>query len=302
MERSPEYLYRYTNIGALRYMLLPPHTIRFNPLTLMDDKTEMLSRTRDMKGVRLTKDEGQFMMISCWTDMEQECLKMYRDYCNPNDHGIRIRMPVNPFSLTENKLSLDMNNDFPELVNLTADALAFHFGREIPLEEIQSAKAKMKTEAPDFYQAIAEKEDEIAHRIISCMTRDVDKLLIQMKYTDSIDKLIPTVITVRPNISYGIYEHFGMNKDTSWAWQREWRYVLWFNRFIKGHIKVDGSAESYSLPFDHYDLILDMEKLKEMEITLSPMISSEARDEVEEIVGKSGLHIPVINSQLACDS
>ena len=40
----------------------------------------------------------------------------------------------------------------------------------------------------------------------------------------------------------------------------------------------------YDLPFDYYDLILDEEKIKDMQVLLSPVISEEAKNKAEQIV------------------
>lgn len=57
-----------------------------------------------------------------------------------------------------------------------------------------------------------------------------------------------------------------------------------FRMLTPGIRHDDGTIDLYDLPFEYYDLILDDEKIKDMQIMLSPVISDEAKEKAEQIV------------------
>ena len=62
-----DYLYHYTSLENLA-LILKNRTIRFSPLSKVDDLQE--SRSRDLKNV------GRFVFVSCWTDEKEESIPM----------------------------------------------------------------------------------------------------------------------------------------------------------------------------------------------------------------------------------
>lgn len=87
MCNNPQFLYHYTSIKTLAY-ILKNRTIKFNSLSHVDDLTEC--QTQDLH------DFGKYCYVSCWTDKETEDIPMWIMYAQKG-HGIRIRMKCNPF-------------------------------------------------------------------------------------------------------------------------------------------------------------------------------------------------------------
>ena len=54
-----------------------------------------------------------------------------------------------------------------------------------------------------------------------------------------------------------------------------------------GKIKSDGKIELYKLPFDYYDLKLDSEKLKSLDIVTSLVITEEALKKLNAVLKKN---------------
>lgn len=84
----PNYLYHYTSINTLA-LILKNKTFRFNSLNNMDDYDEVNI---------LDKKLGKYSFISCWTDLADESIPMWKMYSN-NLAGVRIRMPIFPFEV-----------------------------------------------------------------------------------------------------------------------------------------------------------------------------------------------------------
>lgn len=75
------YLYHYTTVEALA-MILSTKTIRFSPLSDLDDLQE--EQTKDIP------DIGKTVFVSCWTDDSMESIPMWNMYSDMKA-GIRIR-------------------------------------------------------------------------------------------------------------------------------------------------------------------------------------------------------------------
>lgn len=86
MGKSPLYLYHYTSINTLGFILMN-RSFRFNSLKNMDDYDEVKIHNMDL---------GQYCYVSCWTDEEEESIPMWKMYSD-NLRGIRIRLPIFPF-------------------------------------------------------------------------------------------------------------------------------------------------------------------------------------------------------------
>lgn len=294
----PKYLYRYTDADSLEYMLLGEHTIRFNPLTKMDDKQEQMSRYENRIGVHVTANIGNFFFINSWTDNEEEDVRMYENYGNANRRGIRIKMPVNPFSKEKNNLCMDINGKFATAVALISDVLEERYGCECDLFIHKKYMQKLSIDDPVMHKRLCQVCDSLMRSSVSCMTRDVDKLLVKVNYTENDNYVIPTVQHVYGTQGWSDFSAFGRYKSPGrWAYQREWRYMLAFSMTLVGRNTGD-RLEWYPLPFNHFDLKLDDKKLQEMEITLSPFISDDGRKKVQEIVSRSGMDIPIYESAL----
>ena len=84
---TPEYLYHYTSVQSLA-MILSSRTMRFSPLTVLDDLQE--AQTADVAEI------GRSVYISSWTSEDKESIPMWNMYSGM-DSGIRIKALALPF-------------------------------------------------------------------------------------------------------------------------------------------------------------------------------------------------------------
>lgn len=80
-------LYHYTDLQTLA-LILNNQTIRFSPLTRLDDPQE-----KETAGV---PNFGQSIFVSCWTQSKTESIPMW-DMYSSLENGVRISLPHDPF-------------------------------------------------------------------------------------------------------------------------------------------------------------------------------------------------------------
>lgn len=275
----PQYLYHYTSVDTLE-LILSNRTFRFNPLTVMDDRQEQWNAHGTA--------HGHFWFISSWTEAEDEIKEMWTQYCKPDaTRGVRIKLPINPFSETENKLGTSYKESLAALFNIW-NKYFWKYYRKIPkdYDENQILSQKLINEYPEVKSAIAKEMDELMHTTVMCYPDNVNKLLRKVEYTDEKSKLMPVTVSNYKGMFFEDDSDYCRYKNTSWAWQREWRYAVHFQMQTPGKIKSGGKIELYKLPFDYYDMKLDSEKLKRLEIVTSPVISEEALKKLNAVLKK----------------
>ncbi len=287
-----DYLFHYTTIDVLE-LILKNRTIRFNALFKMDDWQEQYSAHGPA--------QGRHYFISSWTSQEAENPRMWREYCRPDpSRGVRLKLAVNPFSKTENNLQFPVPSEmalmhknrmkieqaifrcYPEV---RQDAFAGFDG----LMAFRRYKEKLLKEHPDIARRLIADSEEAQRNFTITNNWDVDKLLHSVQYTDDPTKLFPTMYHKYENQLFGTFQDFCLHKNTSWAWQSEWRYILSFHRMRAFRRKKDNALQWYDVPFDHYDLKLDPVKLAKLEITTSPNISADAADKLRTLLEQ---HLP----------
>jgi hypothetical protein len=85
--KSPQFLYHYTNVESLAY-ILSTKKIRFSCLSNVDDIND--GENPHFSHLR------NFYFVSCWTDLEQESIPFWNMYTKDMS-GVRIKLPVRPF-------------------------------------------------------------------------------------------------------------------------------------------------------------------------------------------------------------
>lgn len=282
-----DYLFHYTSVDVLE-LILKNRTIRFNPLYKMDDQQEQYSAHGSA--------QGSHYFISSWTAEEAEIPNMWRDYCKPKpENGVRLRLPVNPFSKKENNLNtpvpaemivarrnrekiiLAILDNYPETTRDMFEGFEgmLCFGKY---------KEKLKKDFPMISQKLIEASEQLMREMTIAECRDVDKLLCQVHYTDDPRKIYPQLYHSYQGQLFGTFSDYGRFKNTYWKWQKEWRYILAFYKMTAFRKHANGKLEWYPLSFDHYDLKLDPDKLKELQITTSPVISDESKKKLDSIL------------------
>lgn len=81
-------LYHYCSVETFE-LIMRNKTFRFSSLGVVDDMEE--SMTSDYE------DIGKICFVSCWTDLEQESVEMWRTYTG-GVNGVRIGLPKFFFS------------------------------------------------------------------------------------------------------------------------------------------------------------------------------------------------------------
>lgn len=254
----PKVLHHYTNIEALA-LILKNKTIRFNSLDNMDDLQE--KESIDAKNI------GKTTFVSSWTEIEEESIPMWKMYSSMKS-GVRITMKANPFKLRP----IDEGLEELDLPNVRIEKNDMAFKVLIPVAEMIK---KHFAVAPNCFEG----------------------LLLKVEYVNDDNKLYPAVLCYEDGNSIIDYSPIGKYKNTSWSFQREWRYRL---RMISHDILQTPEEQNKSLkvvfqnvvdgkyiqPFTHYDMQLDENAFSEMIVTMSPQISAGNRVIVSDLIEK----------------
>lgn len=257
-----EYLYHYTSIETLA-LILKNRSIRFQSLDKMDDLQEQL--VSDIKNI------GQFCFVSSWTDNAEESIPMWNMYASLH-LGVRIKMRRNPFKLYKNtaeEISKVFNISYNDE---SKDMSKIAFESYIPFSEMIDK---------DFFSAQSMQDD----------------LLHEIKYTDDKSKLYP-VLLKDDGCCFSIsLNSLGRYKNLHWKFQREWRYILNFIPFHFNQTQSQTMLDFKSIinkmklglenqPFPYYDMALSDEAFCDMEVTMSPRISSGSKIIVQDLIEK----------------
>ena len=174
---------------------------------------------------------GQYCFVSSWTSEKEESIPMWNMYSNMD--GVRIRLPVNPFE---------------------------RYTWEDPMQKgsiITSYIPKKDLYRENMFPII---EDNILHKV---------------NYTDDEELLYPNL---RREVQHGIHigyyieiNKLGKNKNISWEFQKEWRYLLYF---MPISLKRMGERvrNNINVAQDDYFLKIREECLDELEILCAPKI------------------------------
>lgn len=264
----PKYLYHYTNIDSLA-LILKNKTIRLNSLDKMDDLQEQ--ETADIKNL------GQFIYVSSWTDDEKESIPMWNMYANIKA-GVRIKMVANPFKRHKTLVTNILKAGYSIVGNPNAELDTF-----LPLEDMMDKN----------YFVAESYSGEILKKVQ--YTMDVSLLYPPVNHSDEQKIKIETGIL-------GIY------KNQHWKFQKEWRYRMTIVSFVFGSPsemekqftltanKIYRGMEKQVFPY--YDLQIDEEAYRQMEITLSPRITPGNRELIMNTILRYNPHITVKDSCL----
>lgn len=266
----PEYLYHYTSVDKLA-LILKNKTIRLNSLDKMDDLQEQ--KSADIENI------GRFFFVSSWTACTQESIPMWKMYTNP-EAGVRVKLHSNPFKRhgtdaksVETVLNMQPTEDSVSAVSTFLDL------------------AQMMRDG--YYSVDAWNGD----------------ILQKMEYTKDERKLLPKIIGEDHGKVILNWEYIGKCKNLHWSFQDEWRYIMMFLRadFTKGPEEMAHQMiNSMQLliqglempPFNFFDLTIDPNYFKQMEITASPQMSPGNRILLETLVEKYNPEAKIVDSSL----
>ena len=240
------FLYHYTSIESLA-LILKNKTIRFSPLNKMDDLQE--AESSDVHNI------GQIIYVSSWTSDDEESIPMWNMYTSLTS-GIRIKMPVKPFKVYENRAE-DLSKALSSPVNDNTEGNPFL--SVIPLTEMIQKK-------------------------FVCLEAFNKDFLYKVQYTSDQEKLLPHIKNVTGDQLSIATGSIGKYKNIKWNFQKEWRYRITLFPFDFKQ-SVDLMNQSFNLmanrlahgldvqPLPYYDMKLDDNAFESMEITTSPKIS-----------------------------
>lgn len=251
-------LYHYTSIENLA-LILKSQNIRFTRLDCVDDMEESVMYDQI--------SFGKYTFVSCWTKDEDENIALWKMY-TPNGRGVRIEIDEDMFLKTSEKIS-----------QLKIGQLEFINGPS-PILSI----AQMINE--DFFIMPFCNSDSFFQNVIYC---DNPRGEVANIISDKLGKR---------NIDFnkiGIYKH------KKWEFQKEYRFVLHIYPFKKSDFESsnanclihDALVSGKELGFNHHDLALDPEKLKNISIRLGPLTT-----EAEEIIVKSLISVYAKNAKI----
>lgn len=276
-EAIPSILYHYTTLDKLA-LILRNQAIRFMPLSSLDDKQEARCAESNCS--------GDLVFVSCWTDLSEESIPMWSMYASLRN-GVRIGLPIAPFKKYQIKSNSKKAASIVKFFNKQAEG-----------------------SVPESFLCL----DRLPAGVTpGQVCTDLNKFLLRVEYTDEDKELIPSIRSRSANsIRIGLSE-MGKYKNLSWAFQHEWRYRIVF-------YPIDITKESSSgltaceventldeilegvrrLPFDYFDFQLEPTVLRNIEIMLSPGMSSGNVVLAEELLARYGLLNNMQQSQL-CD-
>lgn len=272
MENQIEYLYHYTSVDSLA-LILKNQTIRLNTLDKMDDLQEQ--KTRDIENF------GKLFFVSSWTSDETESIPMWKMYTSPKS-GVRIKMRKNPFKRTPTTGS--------DLIN------AFGY---VPTDD------GSKTFAQDTFLNLV----DLMKLGVYCPQAWNGDILHEMIYTTDKRFLEPQVVKTEGDEISISFSELGRYKNEHWKFQKEWRYLMSFmpmdfrlspeemyRKFNKTALEIiSGTA---SLPITYFDLVINEECFKEMEITPSPQITAGYKVLLADLVEKYNPSATILESSL----
>lgn len=260
---KPQSLYHYTTIEALA-MILRNKTIRFSPLTVLDD----LQEDKVQGGWYI----GRYTFISSWTEEVEESIPMWKMYSNL-ESGIRIKLPINPFK----------THKIPEIIQSNY---------QVKKEDYSIVSKDVIIN--DEYSILNYEDGQYLKKVE--YTRDMDKIIPDIEDGTSLNfedvgrykklawqfqKEWRYILRFIP-LSLNEVERIGFEKVGRLA-----------------SMKI--SDPTHTLSFNHFYLSLNEDAFNNMEITLSPKISDGNRVIVEALKHKYNPNMLIIDSELQDD-
>lgn len=143
--------------------------------------------------------------------------------------------------------------------------------------------------------------------------------LFQVAYTDNRKLLYPKIETISDNSrNYGVNK-LGRCKNTSWSFQKEWRYGIFISPWGIEELKDTLNIQKYTFeelcikqqllvnrlkdekvlpPYNRYYMELSDEALENMEILLSPKMTEAQEEIIKMIVDKYNPRAKIVKSKL----
>src|SRR5699024_4420659 len=245
-------LYHYCSIETFE-LIMKNKTFRFSSLDVVDDMEEAM--TADYENI------GKICFVSCWTDLVQESVEMWRTYTGSNN-GVRIGLPREFFK---------SESDEQNILSL----------------------AKRIGDENDVYLSPHYLPDLIP------VTYTQDDYLINLPVSKVINEVCKKCGSSTSNFSLDT-RYLGRFKRDYWSGQSEWRYKLTAipqeyyrnneeGKYLKGKPAdmvelMKSDLVQMSFDNDYIDFPFNINALHDMEILLSPLNSEEDSAKVMHII------------------
>lgn len=273
-------IHHYTNIDVLA-LILKYGTLRFTRLDQVDDPEESNFVSN---GVNL----GPYTFVSCWTEMKEESIPMWKMYTK-DKWGVRLSFMKDGLFKTYTD---DENFRHNGLVSTNFGApIQFLFPTEVRYKQTKYTPPFLTTnyDKCGFYRKIEYVEN------------------VQEHAGDSVD------IKKFPNGHGSIcirFDQVGSYKNKRWSFQEESRFVLNFMpgnslaTFNTAAFDIEQSKmiasiiQNKDLGFSHYDMHLSDEAFDSLVITMSPLCDTSQWAIVEALRDKYASKAKVVESNL----
>lgn len=245
-------LYHYCSVETLE-LIMKNKTFRFSSLGVVDDMEE--SMTSDYE------DIGKICFVSCWTDLEQESVEMWRTYTG-GVNGVRIGLPKNFFikGLNEKEI-LDLSREIMGKNDVIISP-PYH---------------------PELIPITYTQDDYLINLSVVKIDNDVCKNCGNSTSNFTLDT-----------------KYLGRFKRNYWSGQSEWRYRLialpqeyyrnnHSGKYLKGSPEkmvelMKSDLIKMSFNNDYINFPFNENVFEEMEILLSPLNTEEENDAVKNII------------------
>lgn len=247
-------LYHYCSIETLEKILVNK-TFRFSSLGVVDDMEEALTSDFD--------DIGRVCFVSCWTDLQQESVEMWRTYTNGLP-GVRIGLPTNFFNqnLIKNENGIPENN-----MSITQ-------------------KYDCMISPPYIPELIP-------------VTYTKDDFLVNLPVSKLVNETCSSCGAEASTLSIDV-RYLGRFKREYWSGQSEWRYRLiavpkqYYRNNEQGKY-LDGAPTNrielmkrdlidMAFKYDYIDYPFDQSILKQIQFTLSPLNTNSDNNRIESLL------------------
>lgn len=272
-------IYHYTTIETLD-LILTSKKIRFNNLNDVDDKNE--------SNLFLKKSLSQFIFVSCWTKEAEENVPLWMMYAKGK--GVRIALPDYPWR------KIDCKNWKVQGMQIRYDPSKeyispFQFDDIFAESHVILAPYNMPVPNSAFAKQVIylNTKEELAQKYLKIYSAKIDN-----------DKF---EIQIAP-LEFGLYKH------VRWAFQNEFRFVLWIFPLTK---KLDLSIPNFHetivndmyqfieneqpIQMKDYYLSLSEEAIQNIEIMAGPICGSAEEKRINELIQKHGLSTVLQKSQ-----
>ena len=245
-------IHHYTNLDVLA-LILKNRTLRFTRLDQMDDPEECNFVSN---GVNL----GQYTFVSCWTEVKEESIPMWKMYTKDN-WGVRLSFEKDGLFKTYTDFEYKGHNQ-----SITNVGKEIHFLLDPKLRYNQTEYIPPflteEYEKCNFYRKIQYVED------VSSYAKDSVEIPLEQANSEG--------ITLK-------FDKVGSYKHKRWAFQEESRFVMFFmpgNSFPYQHDHkkffsvqrqiIRAVKNNKELNFSNYDMNLSEDAFDHLVITMSP--------------------------------